>query len=339
MAEAAERQRIYTMKMKGQKKTAVLGNVMHNRGLHLLAILVAAMTLLLLVAGALVTSNEAGDSVPDWPLSFGRWLIQSSHFVANVRYEYSHRVIAATVGLITVLLAIRAWTRERRPLIRRLALAALAGVLMQALLGGIRVWFPDSKPVIAAIHALVAQSFFGLIIALVLLTSADWWKPKPLQEDARFPATRWLAVTTVGAVLMQLVLGAGFRHGAFGVIPHVVVALVVASLAIWTALIILHRYGGDAYLRSPALTMLVLLGCQVDLGVLTYAARLKSQFNIQPLEPMISLTVAHVVVGALTLASLVVLTLRCWRTLSPSREWISQTPVSFNPSGKVIAQL
>src|SRR5262249_51483171 len=119
-----------------------------DRGLRRLLILLAAMTLLLLVAGALVTSNEAGDSVPDWPLSFGRWLIQSNHFVANVRYEYSHRVIAATVGAITALLAIRAWLKEQRPLIRRLALTAFAGVLAQALLGGIRVWFPESKPVI-----------------------------------------------------------------------------------------------------------------------------------------------------------------------------------------------
>src|SRR5258705_12815988 len=128
--------------MKVQKKMADCGNVMRDHGLRLLAILLAAMTLLLLVAGALVTSNEAGDSVPDWPLSFGRWLIQSSHFVANVRYEYSHRVIAATVGLTTAILAIRTWTSERRPLIRKLALTAFAGVLHQALLGGVRVWFP-----------------------------------------------------------------------------------------------------------------------------------------------------------------------------------------------------
>jgi heme A synthase len=324
--------------MKVQKKMADCGNVMPDHGLRLLAILLAAMTLLLLVAGALVTSNEAGDSVPDWPLSFGRWLIQSSNFVANVRYEYSHRVIAATVGLITAILAIRAWTSERRPLIRRLALIAFAGVLMQALLGGIRVWSPAIKPVIAVIHALVAQSFFGLIVALVLLTSADWWKPKPLKEDARFPSTRRLAVTTVCAVLMQLVLGAGFRHGAFGVLPHLVGALAVSSLVIWTALIVLHRYGVDAYLRRPALAMLVLLSCQVGLGVSSYMARLKSQFDVQPLEPMISLTVAHVVVGALTLASVVALTLRCWRTLSPSRERISQAEISFIPSSKAISQ-
>jgi cytochrome c oxidase assembly protein subunit 15 len=325
--------------VKEQKKMTDSDDVLPDRGLRPLAILLAAVTLLLLVAGALVTSNEAGDSVPDWPLSFGRWLIQSSHFVANVRYEYSHRVIAATVGLITATLALRAWTKERRPLIQKLALMAFAGVLAQAMLGGIRVWFPAYKPVIAVLHALFAQSFFGLVIALVILTSADWWEPKPLREDVRFPSTRWLALITVCAVLTQLVLGAGFRHGAFGVIPHAVGALVVSSLVIWTALIILHRYQGDAYLGKPVLAMLVLLSGQVALGVLAYVARLKSRFDVQPLEPMISLTVAHVVVGALTLASVVVLTLRCWRTLTPSRETIRQAQSSFNPAGKIIAQL
>ena len=325
--------------MKDQKKFTDLGNVMPDRGLHRLAILLATVTLLLLVAGALVTSNEAGDSVPDWPLSFGRWLIHSKDFVANARYEYSHRVVAVTVGLVTAIFAVRAWTKERRPLIRKLALIAFAGVLAQALLGGVRVLFFEYKPLIAPLHALIAQSFFGLIVALILLTSADWWKPKPLKEDARFPSTRRLTVVTVSAVLMQLVLGAGFRHGAFGIIPHIVGAFVVSSMVIWTALIILHRYGGDAYLRRPTLAMLVLLSCQVVLGVLAYVARLKFRFDAQPLEPMITLTVAHVVVGALTLASVVVLTLKCWRILSPSRERIGQRQDSFAHSGQVIAEL
>ena len=324
--------------MKDQKKLVDSPKTMPVPGLRLLAILLVAVTLLLLVAGALVTSNEAGDSVPDWPLSFGRWLIQSNHFVANVRYEYSHRIIAATVGLITAILAIRTWTSGCRPLIRKLALTAFAGVLAQALLGGIRVWFPNNKPLIAPIHALVAQSLFGVVVALVVLTSADWENPKPTKEDSRFPSTRWLTVTTLCAVLMQLVLGAGFRHGAFAIVPHVFGAIIVSTLVICTALLILHRYGGDPYLRRPALAMLALLSCQVGLGILAYMARLRSRLDPQPLEPMISLTVAHVVVGALVLASVVALALRCWRILSPASEGIGQTQSSFTASTKVAVQ-
>src|SRR5215813_2802625 len=95
------------------------GAVIHDRGIHRLAILLASMTLILLVAGALVTSNEAGDSVPDWPLSFGRWVINSNYFVANVRYEYSHRIIAFFVGSTTLVLAIWSWILGASPLIRK----------------------------------------------------------------------------------------------------------------------------------------------------------------------------------------------------------------------------
>src|SRR6266446_2073781 len=93
-----------------------------NHGLHRLAILLCCMTVVLLVAGALVTSNEAGDSVPDWPVSFGRWLISSNNFVANVRYEYSHRFIAGFVGMTTLLLVVWAHFSERRSWMRKLGL-------------------------------------------------------------------------------------------------------------------------------------------------------------------------------------------------------------------------
>lgn len=318
--------------MKAKENTNERNILRINRGLHRLLILLAAMTLILLVAGALVTSNEAGDSVPDWPLSFGRWVINSNYFVANVRFEYSHRVIAFFVGATTLVLAIRALMTGARPLIRNLTLAAFAGVVMQAMIGGARVSFPSYKALIAIPHALVAQSFFALIVGLAVITSAGWREDKPSKEDSAHPPARGLVILTVCAVLAQAALGAGFRHGAFGVIPHVSGAAVVSLLTIWTTLTILHYHGRDAYLRRPALAVLTLLSCQLILGILAYVARLQSYSDPQPLEPMITLTVAHVVVGALTLASVVVLTLRCWRTLSSARENDAPVQVSFQNS-------
>jgi hypothetical protein len=106
--------------MKVQKKMADCGNVMPDHGLRLLAVLLAAMTLLLLVAGALVTSNEAGDSVPDWPLSFGRWLIQSSIFVGDL--DGSYRLASLRRGCIS------AQTRSRNA--RSAVLPGLSGSLI-----------------------------------------------------------------------------------------------------------------------------------------------------------------------------------------------------------------
>src|SRR6185369_10356836 len=125
-----------------------------NRSLHWFAILLSCMTVGLLVAGALVTSNEAGDSVPDWPLSFGRWLIRSNNFIANVRYEYSHRFVAGVVGATTLIFALWTYISERRAWMRRLGLIALAGVIAQAGIGGLRVLLPEYKAAIAVPHAL-----------------------------------------------------------------------------------------------------------------------------------------------------------------------------------------
>jgi cytochrome c oxidase assembly protein subunit 15 len=291
-----------------------------NIGLHRLAIVLSVLTVALLVAGALVTSNEAGDSVPDWPLSFGRWLINSNNFVANVRYEYSHRFIAGVVGVTTLLLA--AWTlfRERRRWVRRLALAAFAGVVAQAAIGGLRVRFPEYKALIAVPHALVAQSFFAVIVAIAVFTSRSWWLPRGAKSDTAGLPLRKLVAAAVAAVLIQLVLGAGFRHQAFGITPHIVGAAVVTMLIASTAVTVWRRHQQDDYLTRPAILAASLLVVQLGLGVAAYFTRLASNADPQPLEPMISITVAHLAVGALTLATMVVLALRCYQVLIPGQE-------------------
>ena len=286
-------------------------------GPHYLIVFLACLTVLLLVAGALVTSNEAGDSVPDWPMSFGRWVLGSRQFVGNVRYEYSHRVIAGAVSTFTLLTALWVWTSGKLRRFRWLALAALIGVLLQAGLGGIRVLFPAQKIPIAMIHALVAQSFFCLIVTLGVVTSSGWNYPRPVTEDSASPGLRLLSGLTIGAAMIQLLLGAGFRHGAFGIGWHIGGAVLVAGLVVFTAVQVHRRHGGDRYLSRPSLWMCFLLICQLSLGIAAYLARLASAGDPQPLEPMVSLTVAHLAVGALILASILVLGLRCYQTLAP----------------------
>lgn len=295
-------------------------NARPNVGLHRLAILLSCMTVVLLVAGALVTSNDAGDSVPDWPVSFGRWLINSNNFVANIRYEYSHRFIAGVVGMTTLLLAVWAYFSERRAWLQKLGLIALAGVLAQAGIGGLRVLFPEHKALIAVPHALIAQSFFAVIVAIAVFTSRSWSSSHEVKADVHNLPLRKLVAATVGAVLIQLVLGAGFRHQAFGIIPHILGAAVVTLLITATAVLVMGRHKGDDYLARPARIVLALLVVQLGLGVSAYLARLASAGDPQPLEPMISLTVAHLVVGGLILATMVVLALRCDQVLAPAHQ-------------------
>ena len=290
-----------------------------NRGLHWLAVILASLTVVLLIAGALVTSNEAGDSVPDWPLSFGRWLIPSNNFIANVRFEYSHRFIAGIVGFTTLILAVWAYFGDRRSWMKRLGLVAFGGVIAQAIIGGMRVWFPEYKALIAVPHALVAQSFFAVVVSIAVFTSRSWWSAHRIEVDEKGALLRRLTGATVLAVLIQLVLGAGFRHGALGIAPHVVGAVIVTGLILVTVTAVLRRYGKNRYLARPAKFAAALLVVQVGLGIGAYFARVASAGDPQPLEPMISLTVAHLAIGALTLAMIVTLTLRCYQVLAPER--------------------
>lgn len=302
--------------MKNQRVTEVENH--RSRGLNLFAIFLACLTVVLLIAGALVTTRDAGDSVPDWPLSFGRWLIHSDYFVANVRYEYTHRVIAGLVGAGTFGLAIWAWMTDRRKWFKRLALAAFAGVVLQAVIGGVRVLFPTYKPFIAIPHAFIAQSFFAVIVSIAVFTSKGWFTHGQGREEAGSPGLRRLTAVTVAVILVQLVLGAGFRHQAFGIIPHIAGAAGVTVMVVWVCVAVFKRHVDNDYLRRPALTLMVLLTVQVILGVSAYLARLASVTEPQPVEPMITLTVAHVVVGALTLVTAVVLMLRSYRVLAPA---------------------
>lgn len=168
--------------MKGQK--GINAEWRPSLGLHWFAISVACCTVVLLIVGALVTSNEAGDSVPDWPLSFGRWLIASDNFVANVRYEYSHRFVAGVVGVLTFGLALCAMFVEKRSWVRRLAWIAFAGVVAQAMIGGVRVLLGESsKPFIAVPHALVAQSFFATLVSLAVFTSRSWTARREIRRE------------------------------------------------------------------------------------------------------------------------------------------------------------
>jgi heme A synthase len=244
-------------------------------------------------------------------MSFGRWVLGSRQFVGNVRYEYSHRVIAGAVSGITALMAAWVWSSHRLRRFRWLALAAVIGVLFQAGLGGIRVLFPGQKIPIAMVHALVAQSFFCLVVTLAVVTSTGWNQVREMRPDNGVVPMRSLSTLTVGAILIQLLLGAGFRHGALGIAWHIGGAVVVSGFVVFTAMQVLRNHSADRYLSRPAVLMCFLLICQVGLGIGSYLARLASANDPQPLEPMVSLTVAHVVVGALTLACTLVLALRC----------------------------
>jgi len=302
-------------------------------GLHRYIVFTAFCTFFLLIAGALVTSNDAGLSVPDWPFAPGTIL---PRMVGGVLYEYGHRMIAGLVGLLTIGLAAWAWKREPRRWVRWLAMTALFLVVAQALLGGVTVLFYLPAPVSTA-HAALAQAFFSTLVALSLFTGR-WWQSdlEPVDEPAR-PTLRAVGSLTVALIFLQLILGAAFRHKAFGVLPHVFGAGVVTAMITWTASIVFFRYRELAPLRRPAKLLVGLFLLQLALGVAAYWAVLYQQRLPQPYPLPVVLTVAHVVNGALTLATAVWLTLAAFRLFGPLGEWAVAAERGSRPQGQAVS--
>jgi cytochrome c oxidase assembly protein subunit 15 len=280
-----------------------------NRNLHRFAVFTAGCTFLLLIAGALVTSNDAGLAVPDWPLSYGSL---TPPMVGGIFYEHGHRMIATFVGLLSIVLAVWIWRAEGRPWLRWLGLAALGAVIGQGILGGLTVLF-FLPPAISSAHAALAQLFFCSIVSIAFFTSSWWDRARPAASDSGSPSIHSLAVVAAAATLVQLILGAAFRHKGFGIIPHLAGAAVVTVLIFALARALRRRFAGVPILRTASRVLHVLIGTQLLLGGAAWWSRVYAAQFPQPIPVMISLTVIHTVTGALVLASTVLLTLVCYR--------------------------
>jgi heme a synthase len=262
---------------------------MENASLHRLTLAAAVCIFLLIVAGSLVTSNDAALSVPDWPLSYGKLV---PPLEGGIRYEFAHRALAALVAVLTVTLAVWLERVDPRRWMRRLGWAAAGAVLLQAALGGLVVRL--ITPAAATIaHACLAEICFGLVIAIAVgqvFRLPDW-------RTAETPAPAIAAVALFG----QTILGAMVRYGVSGVGFHVIGAGIVTILVMWAALRI--------PLRRPALALLTLTFSQVFLGLGAYMARVVNAATPQPMPLTVAFTVAHVAVGSLAFGAAVVLTM------------------------------
>jgi cytochrome c oxidase assembly protein subunit 15 len=288
---------------------------------HRWCLLTLAATLALIFIGGLVTSTGSGLAVPDWPLSYGMLM---PPMVGGVFYEHGHRLAAATVGLLTLVLAVWTTGDERRRGVRGLAWGALAAVVAQGLLGGLTVLYL-LPPAVSVLHACLAQTFFCLIIALAYTTSREWRAAAAIPDEA---GLRGAALLAAAVVYGQLFLGAVLRHTGAGLaIPDFPLAFgrlwpafdrpgvavhfahrVGALLVLGVVLELLRRSlrAGDARFRRPAALALALVLAQIGLGATTVLSR-KAALP----------TTAHVAVGAALLGVLWFTALRAFHLLRP----------------------
>ena len=246
-----------------------------------------------------------------------------SMWVANIFYEHVHRLIASTVGGLTIIMVVWVWVGEPRRWLRRFAVVALGVVIAQGILGGVTVLYFLPAAVSIA-HAGLAEVFFCMTVAIALFVSRSWnaLSSSPV-DDARL---RQLTTATTLAIYCQILVGATMRHSGAGLaIPdfplmfgglwpdhfnagigvhfvHRVGALVIAGMTLGTAVYVWRWHKSRRELVSPALVVLVFIVIQITLGGATVLS------GRQPIVNSL-----HVVGGALVLTTSLVLTLRSWQ--------------------------
>jgi heme a synthase len=315
---------------------------------HRFAVLLTCATFPLIWVGGLVTTYDAGMAVPDWPTTYGynlflypwqTWLLGPWELFI----EHGHRLLGATVGMLTIALAVVVWARDPRRWMRWMVLAALAGVVLQGVLGGLRVRL-DAR-LLAQIHGCVGPAFFALAAALAVVTSRRWrvgWAMPT--DDAKMVGNAHptstlhrLATTTAAIAYVQLLLGSQLRHvqvTADGTVFriavwfHLLVAFTLAVHVIMLQVRVWREAAGNTWLRRPASLLLGLIGAQLALGcgawvvnygwpawlgdyswTASYVVRRESFWQA-------TVTTAHVATGSLILAVAVVMALRAWNEAS-----------------------
>ncbi|MFQ5490271.1 MAG: heme A synthase [Phycisphaerae bacterium] len=286
----------------------------YRRSLHTLAVVVALATLPLVFVGGAVTSKNAGLAVPDWPLSFGQVNPPGWWRVDNVLFEHGHRLLGATVGLLVIALVVWTHRLERRRWVRRFSLVLLGAVVLQGILGGLRVTEISTK--LAVVHGCLAQVFFCLAGAMACVTSPRWIGQPPADPSPEAAGVRRACLVVAAAVFVQLVLGAMLRHLGWGLLYHILWALVVLLLTGALAIRLLADHGQRPLIRRPVHALAGFVVLQMMAGPMAwFVTQGYSDDRTATLAEWL-LPTLHVALGALALLSAVATVLGAFRSLA-----------------------
>jgi len=255
---------------------------------HTLSIIAAAFGASVVVTGAYITSSEVVAR-----------LAQSSAEPNQI----AHRALGAALVLVAIGLAIASRSLPTR------ALAWTGTALLAALAASGWPGAPLS-PVLGVFHALLSHLYFAIAIATAVVTSKHWSRPAEL-ADVRKPFLRPLALGTPPVVLTQITLGALYRHNVIGIILHIAVAMAVALLALILCSVVLQNYTRPPELKRAAGTLMGAVLVQVSLGIASLVMLL---LNFTATNYFVAATVAHVLIGASTLAASAVMAMEVWRS-------------------------
>lgn len=187
---------------------------MNNKNLHRFSLLLAAATFVLICSGGLVTSKGVGMSVPDWPTTYGynMFFFPFSMWVGGIFHEHLHRLIASTVGFLTVILCVWLWISEKRSWLKHVGVISVFAVVLQGILGGQRVVLNRAE--VGIFHGCLAQSFL-LLTSFIALATSNWWKTSDLSRDPAKSFTR-VALIFTALIFINMAIAATMRHSHTG---------------------------------------------------------------------------------------------------------------------------
>jgi cytochrome c oxidase assembly protein subunit 15 len=290
----------------------------------------AATVLLLLITGGLVTGLEAGLAVPDWPTSYGHnmLLYPLSEMIGGRFFEHAHRLYGMLVGVTAITLAISAFWLDNRRWLRALAVVYLLIVCTQGYLGGARVHLINTG--LAVMHGVFGQVVFATVCAIAACTSPIWISGIQSSSRPSAKTDRTWTVVLVLALLLQLALGAMYRHMLHKHVlyTHILWAVFVAALAIFTGVRAASRYADLPVLPRLGKATMHTVGLQIALGIVALIAVLARPSATPPTAEQatpiaeiplweITFTTAHQATGALLLGLATMLMLWTRRLLRP----------------------
>ncbi|MDC1142878.1 heme o synthase [Planctomycetota bacterium] len=315
---------------------------------HKLAWMTAGLTLFLIVVGAMVTTTKAGDTNPDWSLSFWQWFETWWNSTGGRAWEDGHRVIGTTVGFFAIATAFAVWKGERNSPRRWLGLIVVIALMLQGVIGGLRVLvvshpeFRDNvlhltgggadvearRAIMAMFHGVIGQISFALLSIMVLVTSRQWISKITPKPSINGLSTRKLSRFVVFAAVLQLILGTIVRQTGHHVMWHVAGAFTVTFSIIWLVMRVFRYHSEVVAVRRTTSVVGFLLILQVFLGIVPWMLT-QGQFDSPtPLSLVAILRSTHVTVGALLLIAVTVQLIWIHRLIQDAEP--GTEPVQYN---------
>lgn len=278
--------------------------------LHRLGSLVAVMTFLMLMSGALAASAESSTSISPWA-AFANGADQAG------KYAHIFGILALTVTLLTVIFTACLWRSSSPRYLKTLSYVSVV-VLFATMLADLNFVRSAIPATAAAAYTIGTQIFFCLTVCIALFTRTDWRWDEVKTPDLASPSIRQVLVFTTAAIFVQPFLGEGFRKKGIGIAPHLVVGIAATVCSLWVLEMALTKFSRLREFKISAIFLGELVGLQLFLGLVDYSMVLNARAARGAQPGLTVMNVTHAAVGTLVLATSLFVTFQAFKYLAPA---------------------